>query len=86
MQPAGVVTVCVGGVLGEPGGLSDALGQVFREVADVSAGFFGAAQDALDVHLFPESHAWSQVGSGVPVTGSVKALALVSQTGIRSSV
>jgi hypothetical protein len=96
VQPAGVVAVRVGGVLGESGGLSDALGQVFREVADVAAGFFGAAQDALDVHLFPESHdvsglgqvlaGLSQVGSGVSVSGSVKALALVSQTGIRSSV
>jgi hypothetical protein len=30
MQPAGMVAVRVGGVLGEPGGLSDALGQVNR--------------------------------------------------------
>ena len=94
MQPVGVVAVGVGGVLVESGGLTDALGQIFREVADVAAGFFGAAEDALDVDLVPKrttcagsvrsSHAWSQVGSGVPVSGSVKALARVSQTGSRS--
>jgi len=49
-----MVAVRVGGVLGEPGGLSDALGQVFREVADVATGFLGATQDALDMYLRPE--------------------------------
>jgi hypothetical protein len=46
-----VIAVGVGGVLVDAGGLSDALGEVFREVSDVAAGFFGATEDALDVYL-----------------------------------
>jgi hypothetical protein len=48
----------------------------------VPAGFFGAAQDALDMYLLSEAdyvcrfdsaaQACSQVGSGWPVSGSVK--------------
>lgn len=45
----------MGGVLAEPGGLSDALGEVFRELADVAPGFFGAAEDSFDVHLRSEA-------------------------------
>lgn len=56
MQPVGMVAVGVGGVLTEASGLSDGFGEVFGEVADVSSGFFGAAQDSLDVYLFPEAH------------------------------
>ena len=54
VQPPGVITVGVGGVLSEPGGLADAFGQIFCEVADVAAGFFGAAEDSFDVYLRAE--------------------------------
>ena len=55
VQPVGVVAVGVGGVLTESGGLPDAFCQIFCEVSDVAAGFFGAAQDAFDVHLGAEA-------------------------------
>lgn len=48
----------VGGGLGEAGGLPDALG----EVADVAAGFLGAAEDPLHVDLFPEPSHVRRVG------------------------
>ena len=54
MEPVGVVAVGVGGGFVEPGGLAYRFRQIFCEVSDVAAGFFGAAQDALDVHLGPE--------------------------------
>ena len=38
----------------EAGGLPYRLGQIFCEVADVAAGFFGATEDAFDVYLRPE--------------------------------
>jgi hypothetical protein len=62
VQPAGMVAVRVGGMLGEPGGLSNALGKIFREVADMAAGFFGPAEDALDVHLLAEPRHVSGLG------------------------
>jgi hypothetical protein len=34
--------------------MADRLGEVLGQVADVAAGFLGAAEDALDVHLCPE--------------------------------
>jgi hypothetical protein len=49
-----VIAVGVGGVLVEAGGLADGFGQIFCEVADVAAGFFGATEDALDVYLRSE--------------------------------
>ncbi len=55
MQPAGVVSLPVGGVFAEASGLADAFGQIFREVADVATRFLGAPQDALDVHLGAEA-------------------------------
>ncbi len=54
MEAVGVVAVGVGGALAEPGRLAYRFRQIFGEVADVAACFFGAAQDALDVHLGPE--------------------------------
>jgi hypothetical protein len=54
VQAVGVVAVGVGGVLAEPGRLAYRLRQIFREVSDVAACFFGAAQDSLDVYLGPE--------------------------------
>ncbi|MDT7715322.1 MAG: hypothetical protein QOH09_1314 [Pseudonocardiales bacterium] len=54
MQPAGMVTLGVGGVLSEPGGVAHRFGQILGEVANVPTGFLGAAEDALDVHLRPE--------------------------------
>jgi hypothetical protein len=54
VEPPGVVAVGVGGVLVESGGLSDAFGEVFCEVADVASSFFGTAEDALDVYLRAE--------------------------------
>jgi len=62
VQPAGVLTLPVGGGLGEAGGLPDALGEVLGEVADVSAGFLGAAEDPLHVDLFPEPSHVRRVG------------------------
>jgi hypothetical protein len=47
----GVVALGIGDVLVEPGGLAYRFSQVFGEVADVAAGFLGAAEDAFDVHL-----------------------------------
>jgi hypothetical protein len=49
-----MIPLPVGGVLIEPGGLSDTFGQVFREVTDVATSFLGATEDALDVHLGAE--------------------------------
>jgi len=54
-------------MLTEPGGLADGFGQVFREVADVSSGFFGAAEDAFDVYLGAEAD--DVCGFGQLVTG-----------------
>jgi hypothetical protein len=54
VEPVGVVALGVGGVLAEPGRLTHRFRQIFREVSDVAACFFGAAQDSLDVHLGPE--------------------------------
>ena len=54
MQSVGVVALSVGGVLIEPGGLSDAFCQIFCEVSDVATCFLGATEDALDVYLRPE--------------------------------
>jgi hypothetical protein len=51
----GVVALGIGDVLVEPGSLVYRFSQVFGEVADVAAGFFGAAQDSFDVHLLSES-------------------------------
>ena len=94
MQPAGVIPLPVGGVLAEASRLPHALGEIFAEVADVATGFFGAAEDALGVHLRPESddvRRFGQVRAGVipgrewrAGVGSVNALAWVSQTGSRS--
>jgi hypothetical protein len=56
VKPPGVVTLGVGGVLIEASGVPDTFGEVFREVADVAASFFSAAEDALDVHLGAEAH------------------------------
>ena len=42
VEPPGVVALGVGGVLAEPGGLPHAFGEVFREVADVTASLLGA--------------------------------------------
>jgi hypothetical protein len=90
----GVIALPVGGVLIEVGGLSDAFGEVFGEVADVSAGFFGAAEDSLDVHLGPEADnvgGFGQLCAGFlpgwqryQSVGIGKALARVSHTGSRS--
>jgi hypothetical protein len=44
-----------GGVFVESGGLSHGFGEVFCEIANMAAGFLGAAQDAFDVHLCPKS-------------------------------
>jgi hypothetical protein len=54
VQPPRVTPLRVGSVLTKPGSLPHRLGEIFREVADVPASFFGAAQDALDVHLRPK--------------------------------
>jgi hypothetical protein len=55
VQPVGMVALGIGGVLVKPSGLADALAQIFGEVSDVAAGFFGAAQDALGVDLGAEA-------------------------------
>jgi hypothetical protein len=52
----GVFALPVGGVLAEPGGLDDAFGEIFGQLADVAGRFFGAAEYALDVHLRPETN------------------------------
>jgi hypothetical protein len=56
MQPVGVIPLGLGSVLAEPGGLVDGFGSVFGEISDVAAGFFGAAEDAFDVHLVAKSN------------------------------
>jgi hypothetical protein len=55
VQSVRVVALSVGGVLIEPGGLSDAFCQIFCEVTDVATSFFGATEDAFDVHLGAEA-------------------------------
>ena len=54
VQSPGVIALSIRRVFVEPGCLPDALGEIFREVADVSACFLGATRDALDVRLSPE--------------------------------
>jgi hypothetical protein len=95
VQPVDVFSLGVGGVLVESRCLADGFGQVFHEVADVTASFLAATQDALDMDLFAEADDVGGFGqllaglfsvcSGVPVAGSVKALARGSHTGSRSA-
>jgi hypothetical protein len=55
VQPVDVFSLGVGGVLVESRCLADGFGQVFHEVADVTASFLAATQDALDMDLFAEA-------------------------------
>jgi hypothetical protein len=91
VEAVGVVAVGVGGVFVEAGGVAYRFGQIFCEVSDVASCFFGAAEDAFDVDLLSEADDVGGFGEvlaglvparqGVPVWGSVKVLAWVSQTG-----
>jgi hypothetical protein len=53
MQTPGVIPLDVGGVLIEPGGLADVLGQIFRDVADVPTSLLGTAQIPLTCTCAP---------------------------------
>jgi hypothetical protein len=43
VQALEVIPLGVGGAFGEPSGVTDAFGQVFRQVADVAPGFLSSA-------------------------------------------
>jgi hypothetical protein len=71
MQPASVLTVRIGGLLTEPGSLTDALGQILGQVANMAARFLTTPKNALDVHLLPETHHVG--GFGQPFAGLLPA-------------
>ena len=65
LQPASVIALGIGGLFTESGGLSDALGQIFGEIADVPARFLSTPENAFDVHLFPEAHHVGRFGQSL---------------------
>ena len=90
-----MVSLGVGGVLIQPGGLSYRFREIFCEVADVATCFLGAPEDAFDVRLRPESHdvrGLSEIRTGLipggqrgPGVGIGEGLARLSHTGNRSA-
>jgi hypothetical protein len=55
MQPPSVIPQSIRHALAETSGLPNALGEVFREVANVTTGFLSTAENTLDVHLRPQT-------------------------------